>query len=68
MSLSGLITMIFDGRVYWNNITRVLSDPDSTPYPGNIPVFSNVRKREEKRLKNKDTIFFSALKVSGTDI
>jgi len=25
----------------------------------NIPVLSNVKKRKEKRLKNKDSIFFS---------
>jgi hypothetical protein len=29
---------------------------------------TNVRKRKEKRLKNKDAIFFSPLKISGTDI
>jgi hypothetical protein len=59
--------MDFDGRVYRNNITRVLSVPDSPPYKGSIPVFSNVRKRKEKKLKNKDAIFFSTLEASGTD-
>jgi hypothetical protein len=60
--------VIFDGRVYLNNMARVLSVPDSYPYEGSIPVFSNVRKRKEIRLKNKDSIFFSTLKASGTDI
>jgi hypothetical protein len=32
------------------------------------PFFSNFRKGKEKRLKNKDAVFFSTLKVSGTDI
>ena len=57
---------IFDGRVYWNNITRVLSVPYSPPSLGNIPVFSNVQNRKEKRLKNKDDIFFWPLKISET--
>jgi hypothetical protein len=48
-------------------MARVLSVPDSSPYKGSIPVFSNVRKRKEIRLKNKDAIFFSTLKASGTD-
>jgi hypothetical protein len=59
--------MEFDGSFYWNNITRVLSVPDSPSYKGSIPVFSNVRKRKGKKLKNKDAIFFSTLKASGTD-
>jgi hypothetical protein len=33
--------------------------PDSPSYTGSIPGFSNVRKQKEKRLKNKDAIFFS---------
>jgi hypothetical protein len=40
----------------------------SSPYLGNIPICSYVSKRKEKRLKNKDAIFFSPLKISGTDI
>jgi hypothetical protein len=56
-------TMIFDGRVHWNNIAHVLSAPDSPPYKGSISVFSNIRKRKEKKIKNKDVIFFSTHKV-----
>jgi hypothetical protein len=59
--------MNFYGQVYWNNITRVLSVSDSPPYKDSIPAFSNVIKRKEKRLQNKDAIFFSTLKASGTD-
>jgi hypothetical protein len=54
-----MVTMIFDGRVYWNNIARIIFFPDSPSYKGSIPVFSKVRKQKEKRLKNKDAIFFS---------
>jgi hypothetical protein len=45
----------------------MFSVPDFLPYKGSITIFSNVRKRKEKRLKNKDAIFFSTLKASGTD-
>jgi hypothetical protein len=45
----------------------VFSVPDFLPYQGSITDFSNVRKRKEKRLENKDAIFFSTLKASGTD-
>jgi hypothetical protein len=47
-------------------IARVFSVPDFLPYEVSIPIFSNVRKRKEKRLKNKGAIFFSPPKVSGT--
>jgi hypothetical protein len=60
--------MIFDERVYWNNIARVLSIYYSSPYLGNLADYSSHRKRKEKRLKNKDSIFLVATHVSGTDL
>jgi hypothetical protein len=36
-----------------------VEDEVAYEYEGSIPVFSNVRKQKEKRLKNKDAIFFS---------
>ena len=52
-------TVIFDGRVYWNNIARVIFFPDSPSYQGSIPIFPTSEKQKEKRLKIKDAIFFS---------
>jgi hypothetical protein len=43
-----------------NYIVRAFSVPDFLPYKGSIPIFSNVRKQKEKRLKNKETIFLFA--------
>jgi len=45
--------------------TRVLSVPDSSPYKGSDLFFFNVRKRKEKRLKNKDAIFLFATQNIG---
>ncbi len=47
--------------VCWNNIVRVIFFPDSLPYKGSIPVFSNVRKRKEKRIKKRRYFLFEGL-------
>jgi hypothetical protein len=40
-------------------IARVIFFPDSPPYKGSIPIFSNFRNQKKKRLEKKDAIFLS---------
>jgi len=54
--------MIFDGRVYWNNITRVIYSfklfvKVTETRQGTSP-FDQRKKTKRKKLKNKDTISF----------
>ena len=59
-----IVTINFDGRVYWNNIARVIFFPDSPPYKGSIPSFFPTSENEKKKGLKIKTLF----SFRGTDV